>query len=142
MDGARANFRIGEAFPSTDPRAGFVVRLAMAFHDMRVNYDLIARDEIKGPTRLWLVRLMVAQIREATVVVAPLTHTPILTLEDYLEPFEDDHPEDVREAREAAAELKSVIQAPWREAARFGKNSPASAMVSTTTGTTLTARSS
>lgn len=85
----------------------------MAFHDMRVNYDLIARDEIKGPTRLWLVRLMVAQIREATVVVAPLTRTPILTLEDCLEPFEDDHPEDVREAREAAAELKSVIQAPW-----------------------------
>jgi hypothetical protein len=91
MDGPRANFRIGEVFDADDPSAGYVVRLSMAFNDMRTNYGLIERSDRTGPAPQWLVRVVVGQIRETAFIITPPKPTSIITLEEYLsaEPGEE-----------------------------------------------------
>jgi hypothetical protein len=112
VNGPRANFRIGEAFPADDTDAVFVVGLAVAIHDMRLNYDLIRRDEVSAPSRLWLSRLMIAQIREATLLLAPPERAS-LPLERFLDAHIGAHPKEVREVRDAIAELTAVMRSPW-----------------------------
>ncbi|MCW2997753.1 MAG: hypothetical protein JWN65_1302 [Solirubrobacterales bacterium] len=97
MDGPQANFRIGEVFDADDRSAGYVVRLAMALNDMRTNHGLIERDDVKTATRQWLVRIMVAQIRETAFIITPPKPTSIITLKEYLSPFAEDNATTVRE---------------------------------------------
>src|SRR5437763_858280 len=75
----------------------------------------VGREDVNGSQRLLCLRLFVAQLREAIWLVSPPHLTAVIKLDDYLKPFEDDHPGDVAAARAAARELRAVLQRPWMD---------------------------
>jgi hypothetical protein len=60
----RLTFKIGDAFPSSDSIAVWVMNLSIALGDLRIVADYAVRDEQPDHERIYFIRIMTSHLRE------------------------------------------------------------------------------
>ena len=82
-------FNIGAAFPSADPAARYVMRLAMATGDLNLAADAFIKrgDELTDFERFYYVRLLASHLRETVMLIDPPTKSVVPSLDDFVSGF-------------------------------------------------------
>ena len=80
-------FSIGAAFPSADPAARYVMRLAMATGDLSLAADAFIKrgDELADFERFYYVRLLASHLRETVMLIDPPTRSVVPSVKGHQE---------------------------------------------------------